>query len=234
MSQEIPHAWRRYVARYLTEFVGTFALVFTIETSVATAGNYAPFAIGICLMVMIWMGGHVSGAHYNPAVTLGIVLRGKLNIVAACIYWLVQLLGGVIGAAMGAALTGKTVPINPSNEATHGQALMAELICTFFLVSVVLHTATTKSQEGNGFFGAAIGMTVLFSAYSCGPISGGAFNPAVGFGLTCVHGGWDHVYLYFIGPLFGGALASLLFWVACPDEFPRPTESNSMKALPIV
>ena len=169
--------------KYIAEFIGTFFLVLTIGcTGIgAGAGVIAPLAIGAALMVMVFAGGHISGAHYNPAVTLGVLIRGKVNAADVVPYMIAQLAGAAVAALIvikclraGVAVT----PISPNI----GPALLAEFLFTFALVYVVLNAATAEGTSGNSFYGLAIGMTVMTGAFAVGDISGGAFNPAVARG----------------------------------------------------
>src|SRR5207249_9524380 len=166
--------------KYIAEFIGTFFLVLTIGcTGIgAGAGVIAPLAIGAALMVMVFAGGHVSGAHYNPAVTIGMLIRGKLNPADVVPYWIAQFVAAALASMIvikflraGAAVT----PITPHV----GPALVAEFLFTFALVYVVLNAATAEGTSGNSFNGLAIGMTVMTGAFAVGDISGGAINPAV-------------------------------------------------------
>lgn len=194
---------------YVMEFIGTFFLVF----AVGLTGN--PVAIGLMLGIMIYAGGHVSGGHYNPAVSLAVWLRGKLPVRDVAPYWIVQITGGFIAAAIVFYLSGKTFGPAPGADVGAAQAIVAELICTFALATVVLNMATAKKTEGNYAYGFAIGLTVTASAFAVGGISGGAFNPAVAIGSlvwAATQGGdLSALYIYLIGPLAGGALAAVVF-----------------------
>jgi len=204
--------------KYLVEFISTFFLVFTIGMTVIApgAGNLAPLAIAAVLMVMIYAGGHVSGAHYNPAVTIGVWLRGKCPASDIVPYFAAQL-GGALAASFAvkalktgiatkaAALTGPMTPeILP--------ALLAEFIFTFALVWVILNVATNKNTAGNSYYGLAIGFTVLAGAYAVGGISGGAFNPAVALGL-CTMGvvAWGSLWIYLVANFAGAIVAATVY-----------------------
>lgn len=204
------------MAIFLTEFVGTFFLVLTIGLSVLGGSPLAPLAIGAMLMVMVYMGGHVSGAHYNPAVTLGVALAGKIEFAKILPYWLSQFAGALAAAAVVRAILGQTFAPAPGAGASPLGAYLVEVLFTFALTLVVLNVAASASTKGNPFYGLAIGFTVMAAAFAGGGISGGAFNPAVGVGPTVVHalaggGGYGHLPLYLIGPLLGGALAAAMF-----------------------
>ncbi len=205
--------------KYLVEAIGAFFLVFTIGSVVlepAAEVGFAPLAIGSALMVMIYAGGHISGGHYNPAVSLGAFLRGALGITDMLIYWVVQVVGAA--AAAYAVLWMKGAPAAPITiDIT--KALAAEFLFTFALVYVVLNTATAKGTSGNSNYGLAIGFTVLTGAYAVGGISGGAFNPAVAVGGALMgFFSWSTIWVYFVAQLAGGAVAALVFRGAHPGE----------------
>ena len=204
---------------YLTEFIGTFFLVLTIGLVVHTGSPMAPLAIGSALMIMVYMGGHISGGHYNPAVTLAVAMRGKLPAAEVVPYWISQLLGAFAASFMVYVITGSTFAPAPGEGAGAMQALLVEFFYTFALASMVLNTATHRKTAGNSFYGLAIGFTVATGAFAGGSISGGAFNPAVGVGpilMSALKGadGFGNLWLYLVGPLLGGTVAALVFrWV---------------------
>jgi aquaporin Z len=203
---------------YLTEFIGTFFLVLTICLAVTQKVEPAPLAIGAALMIMVYMGGHISGAHYNPAVSLAVMMRGKLSVPEILPYVVSQILGGLAAAFAGHYLAGSTPELMPRDNASSLQAFLVEVLYTFALALVVLNVATAKKTSGNSFYGLAIGFTVTVAAFAGGPISGGCYNPAVGIALTLVKlimggGAIKHLWLYLAGPLVGGALAAIVFKV---------------------
>jgi aquaporin Z len=206
--------------RYLAEMIGTFFLVLTIGlvvTAGAAGGPLGPIAIGSVLMVMVYAGGHVSGAHYNPAVTLAVFMRGKLKSGDVVPYMLAQVAGAVLASVVVWGVRGVTFGPAPADTASPWAALAIEVLFTFALALVVLNVATTRATQGNSFYGLAIGFTVTAGAVAGGPISGGAFNPAVGVGPLLVHalhgGAWGHIWLYIVGPFAGAALAAAAFRV---------------------
>lgn len=206
------------MSKLLTEFIGAFFLVLTVALAMTYAGPLAPVAIGVILMTMVYMGGPISGGHYNPAVSTGAFLTGNLPAKDFGPYMIAQIVGGVAAAGMGSFLSGQHPAPAPGADVSAVQALVAEILFTFALVLVVLNTACSKKAAGNSYFGAAIGLTVLAAAFAAGPVSGGAFNPAVGLGLCIVdaiQGGKSlgHVWLYIVGPLAGGALAAVVYKV---------------------
>jgi len=204
--------------RYLTEFVGTFFLVFTIGCSVLVGTPMAPLAIGASLMVMVYMGGHISGAHYNPAVSLGLVLRGSFAASEYGAYVAAQLLGAIVASLAVWLVTGRTFVPAPAMGASIVAALLVEILYTTALALVVMNVATAPATAGNSFYGLAIGFTVGAGAFAGGPISGGAFNPAVGLGPALIHaiigrGSITHVWLYIVGPCIGAVIAESIFKV---------------------
>lgn len=213
--------------RHLTEFVGTFFLVLTVGFVVtAPISPLGPIAIGAILMVMVYAGGHISGAHYNPAVSLAVFMRGKLKPADVGPYMAAQLLGAVAAALAVRGMTGATFVPAPAADASTIAVLLAEFLFTFALALVVLNTATATETEGNAYFGLAIGFTVAAGAIAAGGLSGGAFNPAVGLGPAVVHvmngGSIAHVWIYLLAPLAGGAAAALVFNLQHPTGDKRP------------
>jgi aquaporin Z len=204
--------------KYVVELIGTFFFVLTIGCVVTggAAGNAAPLAIGSALMVMIYAGGHVSGGHYNPAVTLGVTLRGRCTWAEAPIYMVAQLFGAAL-----AALVVKYLEVKVPTPMTLniGPAILAEFLYTFALVWVVLNAATSKDTAGNSFYGFAIGFTVLIGAYSVGSISGGAFNPAVALGISILNiTDIANLWVYWVPELLAGAAAAFTFLWANPED----------------
>lgn len=202
--------------RYLTELIGTFFLVLTIGLTTVQGAAMAPLAIGSVLMVMVYMGGHISGGHYNPAVTFGVLLAGKTTGAELAAYWIAQLLGGLLAALAVRGLVAETFAPAPGPEVGVWGIVGAEVLFTFALVLVVLTVAASPATEGNSYFGLAIGFTVMVGAWAVGPISGAAFNPAVGVGPTLLHatlgdGSWGWLWIYIAAPLVGGALAAWTF-----------------------
>ena len=207
--------------KLVVEFIGTFFLVFTVGMAVIDpgAGAMAGLAIGTVLAVMIFAGGHISGGHYNPAVTLGVLLRGKVTINDAVGYWVVQVAAGIV-AAIAVMIMKPAMPA----EALNGSldlvpALLAEFLFTFALVYVVLNVATAKGTEGNSFYGFAIGFTVVAGAYAVGSVSGGAFNPAVAVGGSIMNiFAWGNIWIYLVAQLAAGAVAAFAFRYLHPGE----------------
>jgi aquaporin Z len=206
--------------KYIVEFIGTFFLVFTVGMTVivpAAPISLAPIAIGSVLMVMVYAGGHISGAHYNPAVTLAVFLRGKCTANDAVIYIVVQLIAGVVAALIvGFFKAGAEVPIITHNVAN---SLLAEFLFTFALAYVVLNTATARANTGNSFYGLAIGITLMVAAFAIGSISGAAINPAVATGITVMGiSSWSSYWIYLVADFLGGAAAAGIFRLVSPED----------------
>lgn len=204
--------------KYATEAIGTFLLVCTIGVSVRSGSALAPLAIGAVLMVMVYAGGHISGAHYNPAVTLAVLVRGRIGIRQACGYWAAQLIAGLAAAL-----------VVPAVIADHGPALVltghlgaafcAELLFTFALCFVVLNVATSKDHPDNSFYGLAIGFTVAAGAIAVGGISGGAFNPAVVFGGAAMGlFALPTLWVYLVAQLLAAVAAGFAFRALNPAD----------------
>jgi len=199
--------------KYLTEFVGTFFLMLTIGSTVLPpndAGAMAPLAIGAVLVAMVFAGGHVSGAHYNPAVTLAVFLRGGLAPADTVPYLLAQLAGAAAAAV--AAGFFKGFPAATPLQVDPVYALLGEFFYTFALCTVVLNVATARGTSGNSFYGLAIGLTVLAGAYAMGPVTGAAFNPAVVVGVTLLGlFAVGNIWIYLVANFAAASAAAALF-----------------------
>jgi aquaporin Z len=197
--------------KYVVEFIGTFFLVFTVGIAVRSSAPLAPIAIGSILMVMIFAGGHISGGHFNPAVTLAAFLRGRCSRADVVPYWIAQFLAAVVAAlivnfVMDGRVTGNGV-VHPT-----AKSFIVEFLFTFALCWVVLNVATAKGTMGNSFYGLAIGFTVLVGATTVGGISGGAFNPAVGLGVWTMGIESVHQFIvYLVSDLAGAVVAAIAF-----------------------
>jgi aquaporin Z len=199
------------------EFIGTFFLVFTVGMAVGRAGELAPLAIGAVLMVMVFAGGHVSGAHYYPAVSTAVLVRGKMERPEYVMYFIVQLLAAIV-AGLVVIMLGYDFN-TAAKVAGAGKMLVVEFLFTFALAHVVLNVATARGTEGNSFYGLAIGFTVGAGAFAVGSVSGGAFNPAVAIGAM-VMGllSWSDIWVYMVANLLGGAAAAWVFLYTQPAE----------------
>jgi len=220
------------IRKLVVEAIGTFFLVLTIGLVVIEpgAGALAPIAIGSALMVMVYAGGHISGGHYNPAVTLGVFLRGRTSRAEVLPYWAAQILGALLAAVAVRTLKGDAAvtPLVPDI----GAALLAEFLFTFALVYVVLNVATARANEGNSHYGLAIGFTVAVGAFAVGGVSGGAFNPAVAVGITMMGlVGASSLWIFLAANLLGGAVAALVF-NALNREAEKPAEVAARSGTP--
>ncbi len=203
--------------KLVVEFIGTFFLVFTVGMASANAGTLAPLAIGASLMIMVFAGGHISGGHYNPAVSTAVLLRGRMDTREYLPYVGVQVLGGIAAALV--ILILDYDPDQAVKVAGAGKMLIVEFLFTFALCWVVLHVATSAGTEGNSFYGLAIGFTVVTGAFAVGAVSGGAFNPAVAIGAM-VFGllSWSDIWIYLIATFAAGAAAAGVFLYVEPAE----------------
>ena len=200
------------------EFIGTFFLVLTIGCTVipGDSGVIPPLAIGSVLMAMIFAGGYISGAHYNPAVTLAVWLRGRCEKKDVLPYMIAQVTAAVVAALVVSFLVGTRSPMVIKNIPA---ALLAEFLFTFALAFVVLKVATAKGTSGNSFYGLAIGMTVMAGAFAVGGISGGAFNPAVAIGIGFMKiVKISDLWIHLIADFAGGIVAAKVFKVLNPDD----------------
>ena len=205
--------------KHITEFIGTFFLVITVGCTVIPGmpGVIPPLAIGAALMVMVFAGGHVSGGHFNPAVTLAVFIRGRCDMKDVLPYWIAQVVAGLAAAIVAVFLVGKSgTPMEITNVPA---ALVAEFLFTFALAYVVVNSATAKGTAGNSFYGLAIGMTVMVGAYAVGGISGGAFNPAVAVGIAVMKlVSFSQIWIHLVADLAGGLLAGFAFKFLNPDD----------------
>ena len=205
--------------RYVTELIGTFFLVFTIGCAVLLrgVGEIPPIAIGAALMVMVYAGGHISGAHYNPAVTLAVWMRGRCAARDVAPYWISQILGAALATRAVLFLAGSAT-LEPLHPAV-GPALLAEFLFTFALCYVVLNTATAKGTAGNSFYGVAIGMTVMTGAFSVAAVSGAVFNPAVAIAISMMRiSPWPNLWIYLVAELAAALAAAIVFKWANPED----------------
>ncbi len=209
--------------RAAAEFVGTFALIFVgagavlVAAPSAGAGNLdVALAHGLVIGVMASAVGHISGGHFNPAVTLGFLVTGRLSPVLAGSYWIAQFGGAVAGAALlkwifpsdqQATLGSPAVGPGIEPEA----ALIIEAILTFFLVWVIFATAADARGTFKSIAGLAIGFTITLDILLAGPLTGAAMNPARAFGPELLSGTWDDVWIWYVGPLAGGVLGALAY-----------------------
>jgi MIP family channel proteins len=202
----------------VAEFIGTFALIFVGIGAIKTAG-YDVLAValahGLTIGAFASATMHISGGQLNPAVTFGLVCGGHMGLADAVRYWIAQLLGGITAAWICLGLFGRDVVVNGTPQLatnlTAGQGILVEAILTFFLVFVVHGTAV--DERGRRVAGLAIGATVTLDILFGGPLTGAAMNPARVFGPAVAANFWKSHYIYWVGPLLGGALAGLVYRV---------------------
>jgi aquaporin Z len=208
--------------RLVAEFIGTFFLVVTVCAAISPktgAGILAPLAIGSILMAMVFAGGHISGGHYNPAVSFAVMIRGKLTAGEWLCYTSMQLGAGAVGGLAARSIVGAG---RPETTANTWKILVVELLFTFALACVVLNVATARTSEGNSYFGLAISFTVAAGAFTVSGISEGAFNPAVALGVSILgRFVWNELWIYVVASLAGAAIAAVAFLYVQPSE--RPT-----------
>ncbi len=205
--------------RLIAEFIGTFFLVLTVGLTVIGGGSgvIPPLAIGSALMIMVYATGHTSGGHLNPAVTLGVMLRGRLAKTDAVPYMVAQVVGAAVAALIVKYLKAD-VEVKAGTLVT-AHALIVEFLFTFALVFVVLNSATSKDTQGNSFYGLAIGFTVLAGAFAAGSISGAAFNPAVAVGVSVMGlSAWPSLWIFLLADFAGGIVAATAFKVLNPAD----------------
>jgi len=226
------------IEAYISEFVGTFFLVLTIGFNVLQNTALAPISIGAILMAMIFATGKVSGGHFNPAVTLGVYCRGKMDGGLAWGYVFTQLAAGLVAGCMYVSILGSSFTLGPGLGYSLASACLVEVLFTTALVFVVLSVATTTQDADNWYFGLAIGFTVMAAAFAIGPISGCCLNPAVALGVmlsSFLHTGYlrvSYLLLYMITPCIGAFIAVLLFQLIRRAEY-KLNVSNSPRKLDV-
>ncbi|MBM3862838.1 MAG: porin [Verrucomicrobia bacterium] len=204
--------------KLITEFIGTFFLVLTIGCTVVPGaeGVIAPLAIGSALMIMIYAGGHISGAHYNPGVTLAVWMRGRCETKDVVPYIAAQIAGAFVAALVVGFLYGSGEALKIESTP---KAFVAEALFSFAIAYVVLNVATAKRNANNSFYGLAIGFTVVVGAFAVGGVSGGAFNSAVALGAAKMGlVGFADIWIHIAANLVAGALAATVFKIANPDD----------------
>jgi len=202
--------------KLITEFIGTLFLTLAVGMS-GKSNPAAPLCIGGTLVAMVYMGGHVSGAHYNPTVSIAVFVRGLLRIEELGLYFLFQLLGSFAGGGIALAFTGQE-GLGYPNFTYYWHAAIAEFLWSGLLATVVLQAATSSATTNNSYFGLAIGFTVFSGAVIVGPISGGAFNTAVGLALPILANDPVKCWMYVVAPPLGGVAAGLLFHFTSPKD----------------
>ena len=202
--------------KLIAEFIGT---LFLVTAALLGGGSVPGLAPAAALCLCIYAMGHISGGHYNPAVSLGVFLRGRMSQREMIEYFCAQFAAAIVAWVIFRILSGAPPEGYKAPELDFGKAILAEFLFTFLLVSTVLHVATTKALAGNQFYGAAIGLCVIAGASAVGSISGGAFNPAVGLGIA-ISGtkALSSIAVYLLGCFGGGAVAAIVFRIMLPGE----------------
>ncbi len=220
--------------RSFAEFVGAFALIFVGAGSIVATGgsNLTAIALahGLVIAVMASAVGHISGGHFNPAVTLGFLLARRIDGRIAVAYWVAQftaatlaalLLRGLVPKAQADAVKLGAPGLGPGTSA--GQGLAIEIVLTFFLVWVIFATAADPRGAFGSIAGLAIGFTITLDIFMGGPYTGAAMNPARAFGPELVQNVWSNAWVWYLGPLIGGALAALAYeWLYLSPVEPEP------------
>lgn len=206
----------------VAEFIGTFALIFIGAGALAiTQANLVGVALahGLVIVTFVYAYGHISGTHINPAVTLGLLIAGEIEFVAAIGYWIVQFLGGILGAVVLNAVLPDPGDLGVTILAegvTPVQGLVIEITLTFFLVNTIFNTAV--SGKAGNFAGLAIGLTLVLCILMGGPLTRASLNPARTLGPAIVSGNYADLWLYFVGPCVGAILAALLYIGVLKDK----------------
>jgi len=207
--------------RLANEFIGTFFLVFTICVAAVyeQAGAYAPLAIGLVLVALVYAGGHISKAHYNPSVSLAFWIRGcYISVKEMLGFILVQVLGAALAAMIARLFFKGDLVVTPA-ELSPAPALVGEILFTFMLVWVIMNVATARANAGNQFYGIAIGSTVTGAIYTVGPYSLAMLNPAVALALVMVEKlPPAQALLPVVGSVVGAVVATLAFNLGHPTE----------------
>ena len=201
---------------YITEFTGTFFLVLTI--GLAAAEPLGALAVGAVLTAMIYMGGPVSGAQYNPAVSLAMLLRGRLAVRDLIPYWISQFSAAIAAAAVARVVADRNFGPMPGPGVGALSAILVEILFTFAMVLVILNVATSRAASGNSYFGIAIGLSVAGAMLAGQKISGAALNPAVGIAPNLLANQLGSMWIYVIGPAVGAIAATVVYKVQHAGE----------------
>ena len=199
--------------KYVVEFIGTFFLVMSICMAESGGlGQFGPLAIGMTLIMLVYSSGHISGSHLNPAVSLAVYLRGRLNGGDVMPYMVGQFLGATLAAMLsGFLLTSLQLAEPVTKELDIVPSLIAEFLGTLLYVYVYLNMFTTRRTSGNTYFGIAIGLAYVASLYTFQSVSQGAFNPAVALGITMANlTSWSSMWIFLVANFAGGVVAAFL------------------------
>jgi len=212
---------------YLIELIGTLFWTLLLGLTLGSGSPLWPLGVSLGLAGLIYAGRAYSGAHFNPAYTLAILILRRINGRDAGIFVLAQLLGGIAGAALVGVLVQDdafTFELIPVGSATLAQVLTIEILFTFLLVMVALLVLVSSRQAGNSHYGLAIGGAYLAALVAGWDISRAVLNPALGLGANLLSGTYEPIWYYAVAPLLGGALAGLLFRGIAPEDLPPPRE----------
>lgn len=243
----------RWIRPLIAEFIGPFALVFIGAGAILTAGTQGfgdggtlvmvALAHGLAIGLMVAAAGHISGGHYNPAVTIALFVGGKIGVIKSVAYIIVQLLGAAVAALLLQEIFDKSLvdlksTIPAVNYGGQGDAdaliigkqnaFLLEVVATFFLVYVI-HGVAVDSRGAHAIAPLAIGLTITMDILMAGPLTGAAMNPARHFGPALVEGEWKDTWLYWVAPIIGGVLASIVHnYIFIPRSvgFPEPMPSE--------
>ncbi len=213
----------RSYAKYAAEAIGTFFLVFTLGAAASSGSLLTPLAVGGVLMVMVYAGGHISGGHYNPAVTLAVLVRRRISLRDAVHYWVVQFGAGLVAAAVVRWIIDPVYARPVAMLTLPAQRLVAvflvELLFTFALCYVVLNVTTGKRHPNNSYYGLAIGFTVVSGAFAVGAVSGGAFNPSVTVAAAAAGlFAWPTLWIYLAAQAIGCVAAGMTCTRLSPED----------------
>ena len=225
---------RELLQRGFAEFVGTFALIFVGAGSIIAThgGDLTAIALahGLVIGVMASAVGHISGGHFNPAVTLGFVAARRIDIRVAAAYWFAQITAAIVAALVLRGVVPESAAdrvdlgapaLGPGVSA--GQGLVIEILLTFFLVWVIFATAADPRGAFRSVAGLAIGFTISLDIFMGGPFTGAAMNPARALGPQLVQNVWSDGWVWYLGPAIGGVLAALAYeWLYLRPLGPEP------------
>jgi len=198
------------IRKYIAEFIGTFFLVFIMGLT----GN--PIAIGLIFGALIYWGTNISGAHFNPAISLAVLIKGEIKIKNFIFYSAAQLFGAFFAALVIYSIRDVVYFPSPGLDVHYVKSILCELLLTFLLCSVYLTVMFHKKFIGNNIYGIVVGFTLIAIMFAGSSISGGVFNPAAGLGtglfdLLITGDGINHSWLYIVGPFTGAAFAGLIY-----------------------
>ena len=209
-----------YFQRAAAEFVGTFALIFVGVGSLTAARTLTDVGLahGLVIAVMVSSVGHISGGHFNPAITFGFFVTRRIAPLLAVVYWVTQFGAAILAALLlkwvlpSAAVTSIKLGVPALGTSVGaGEGLVIEAVLTFFLVWVVFATAADPRGTFKAIAGLAIGFTITLDILMAGALTGGAMNPARALGPMLVHGTWTDFWVWVVGPLAGASVAALLY-----------------------